>query len=644
MLIVLSLLCIRPEIEVPATVAPLSRLLPELGQRANMKLVAGANVRHDVVGLASPKRPVRELMDGIAEAVNATWEKSGDQWVLTRTKTQEEEDVATDVAFRLKRLESALGHVKLNEPFTDTHALSLAVRRKEALTKDPQRVLSDDIRALDASSPTGRLGRRLLDSIRPSTIAKLPLNATTVFSSQPTARQRKLELPDIGELYRGFAEEQNRYAAAVANLEGSPPQRFDHAFDNHYPAPKPPAVVIVTIEPNLSGGVRARVKLADSEGKHLLVTDISPTAPPDTRPTETERGTPTVELNPETAAQTRQSYEWPPAVWERVEQPEVHEPLAPYLRECLGVWANFKQRPVIALLSDLMLGMPFPQKQPLAVGQALLQWQHKIDVSEARVLVRPQQPALVRATRVNRSALGQFFRQTRRDGVSTLKGLQLLWAKTDELQEYCVRQYAGDILLHRVNWDTTGLARLIALAGPEQRSTLERTGKLSCIDMTAAQREWLQKMVFDRRFFNQPTEWTPGVTDNIHDSLLSEPTVAYASGLPSDLTLVLTIESGPGAIVGSPEKGWSIQTFDEVATQRIDMGVPAPTHLYRIGQVRRYTAKLTLNSIQGFEFAASDVSEMTRVGVPYEQLDAALRDRITARSAELRKQYGIPPR
>ncbi len=53
MWIVLSLLYIAPEIEVPATVAPLSRLLPELSQRANMKLVAGVSVREDVVGATS---------------------------------------------------------------------------------------------------------------------------------------------------------------------------------------------------------------------------------------------------------------------------------------------------------------------------------------------------------------------------------------------------------------------------------------------------------------------------------------------------------------------------------------------------------------------------------------------------------------
>lgn len=55
MWIVLSLLCLSPEVEVPATVAPLSRLLPELGQRANKKLVAGASVREDVVVAATQR-------------------------------------------------------------------------------------------------------------------------------------------------------------------------------------------------------------------------------------------------------------------------------------------------------------------------------------------------------------------------------------------------------------------------------------------------------------------------------------------------------------------------------------------------------------------------------------------------------------
>jgi hypothetical protein len=646
MLALVFLVVTQAEIEVPATVAPLSRLLPELGRRASMKLVAGASVREDVVGIASPKRPIRQLMDGIAEAVNATWTETRGEWVLSRTKKQEAENQAIDAAYRTKRLEAALAEIKIDQPFEEAHALALAAMRKEVLTKDPTRINAAEMKSLGDRAPANRFGRRLIERIGVPTLASLPYNATTVFSTNPTRRQRKLALSSLNEMYRAFAEEQNRYARAIAQLEGSPPPRTNGGFDLITPAPTTPSSILVLVTPQLAGTMRIQLIFADRDGGHLLNQYVSLPVPRSANPYEPDRGTPNVIFEPETALVSRNRAEWTSAVWDRVQQPEKFEPLAPFWRESLAAWSALRDRPVIAQWSDELLGLwPAPISEvPLALMQSGLARSHAIEVSASRVVIRPHQPALSHAIRVNRPAVGRFTRLTRQNEVTSMAALIEVLAQTDQHQEMAVENYLNRLFSPQLIWDNTGMARLIALAGPTQRAALERTGKLAYGDMNPAQRNWLQHMVFDRRSFNQMGEWTAGVTDRFQNSLQSEPTQAYPNDLPPNLTLNLSVEVGEGALVNRTGEMWAALTLDEIAAQRLPLGIPIPESLrYRPGKLRRYTASLRLNSVQGWDFTATDVSGLSAKGVPYDELSEEFRKQVQDRMAEVRRRAGIPP-
>jgi len=152
-------------------------------------------------------------------------------------------------------------------------------------------------------------------------------------------------------------------------------------------------------------------------------------------------------------------------------------------------------------------------------------------------------------------------------------------------------------------------------------------------------------MVYDRRSFNQMGEWTAGVTDRFQNSLQSEPTQAYPNDLPPDLTLNVSVEEGEGALVNRAGEMWAALTLDEIAAQRLPLGIPIPESLrYRPAKLRRYSASLRLNSMQGWDFTANDVSNLSAKGVPFDELSEEFRRRVQERMAEVRRRAGIPPR
>lgn len=89
------------QVEVPATVAPLGRLLPNLGKRLGIELAADPSVRDDVMGMViPPSTSTGAVLSGIAEAANASWDLRDNRRVLVRTRKQQEADEAEDADMR----------------------------------------------------------------------------------------------------------------------------------------------------------------------------------------------------------------------------------------------------------------------------------------------------------------------------------------------------------------------------------------------------------------------------------------------------------------------------------------------------------------------------------------------------------------
>ncbi len=627
MLALVLLVVAQAEIEVPATVAPLSRLLPELGQRANMRLVAGASVREDVVGIASPKRPVRELMDGIAEAVNATWTEKGGEWVLARTKDQESEDRKQEVEFRRKQIARTLSQGNLKEPFTSLHAQSLAERRKAIYSGDQE---FRQIQDLDRRSPVGRFGFRVLEAIGLEALADIPPNRTVVFSSRPTARQRRL-LPNVASaLFAEFVKEQQMYADAAKKVEGYFPLGGPHGFDFAMAPPSAVDKILVVVSAFQIGNLSPHLILADAQGKVLLTTQIDFRRDGTALLESLEKGVDEVLVNEGWILDYWSKFPLPADVISRLRRPAEYDPQSLFFEGAMRLYAKVKSRPVIMLISDLY--PPYPPRtessearppMPYAAVELNIRRRCEIDVREDRVIIRPHEPVLSRRMRTSRAATQEFIRAS--DPRPTVRTLSALMGKVDLSQAQFALQYAQVAQVKEFDWQLArqplGLLRLAALGN--------QTSDLTFAQMNEQQRELARFLVYEHRLVpNSPLQGMKHLSE--------EPTEAFPNDLPRDAKLSVRFEEAVGAKVGP----------SVIRPENLSYEMLTPEtrpREFQMGEFRHYTFRFDVGPKISHELKISDTLKLDPQPVTWNQLPATYREMLEQRIAEGRRALGWPP-
>lgn len=617
MLALVLLVVAQSEIEVPATVAPLSRLLPELGRRANMKLVAGTNVRDDVVGIASPKRPVRELMDGIAEAVNASWVEVNGEWVLSRTKKHEDLDRMRETIYRQAAIARSLTLAKLSEPFTELHALSLVEQRKAYYAQDQEPKGGYE---LHMQSPVGRFGFRILDALGAKELAEIPAGRTVVFSSRPTPRQRALPAAVTTSLLAEFMKEQTLYFNASSRDEKSIPAGGPLGFDF---AMKLTGVVdkcLLVVSAQPFGNIRPHLILADKDKRVVMMAPIEVRR--DTAPLfeSLER----VEDGPIAHEGWIRDY-WtskptPNEIKARLRRPAENEPHALYLEGVIRTWSQLKGRTVVALLPDLMpMVVPSEVEPRFRSAQLAVRMRCAVDESPTRVVIRPHEPVLSRRMRTDRSALQALL--TKPEPHPTVASMLELMAKTDDQQIFLVNRYAEVVKMRELAASPSldmQLLRLVALG---------RESDASFGQMNEAQRAFARYWIYERR---GAFRWI--------DSLESEPTEAFPVDLPVEAALTISSDVAVGA---------SLRPWDVVRPENIHQLVFAGNvddFKFTFGEFRNYRIKFQVNQKIKHELFISDMLKGDREPVPYAKLPAEYRAKLDQMIADGKRMYGIPPR
>ena len=627
MLALVLLVVAQAEIEVPATVAPLSRLLPELGQRANMKLAAGASVREDVVGIASPKRPVRELMDGIAEAVNASWVEVNGELVLARTKKHEDADRKQEVEFRRKQIARTLSQVNLKEPFTSLHAQALAERRKAVYTGDTE---ASPLSDLDRRSPVARFGHRVLEAIGAEALANIPPDRTVVFSSRPTARQRPLPASVTSGLFAEFAKEQQLYADAAKNVEGQFPLGGPYGFDFAMAPPSAVDKVLVVVSAFQIGNLRPHLILADAQGKVLLTTQVDFRRDGTALLESLEKGVNEFVVHEGWISDYWSKFPLPAAVIDRLRRPADYDPQSIFFEGALRLVAKVKARPVVMLISDLYplyppLTEPLETRPPTPYSAVQLNIRRRcvIDEREDRVIIRPHEPVLSRRMRTSRAAIQEFMRTS--DPRPTVRTLSALMGKVDLSQAQFALQYAQVAQVKELDWQLArqplGLLRLAALGN--------QTSDLTFAQMNEQQRELARFLVYENRLVpNSPLQGMKHLSE--------EPTEAFPNDLPRDAKLSVRFEEAVGAKVGT----------SVIRPENLSYEMLTPEtrpREFQVGEFRHYTFRLEVGPKISHELKISDTLKLAPEPVTWDQLPADYRQMLERRIAEGRRALGWPP-
>lgn len=544
--LLLGLLCLAPtEFEVPAQVAPLGRLLPEIGRRMDMKLFAEASVRDDVMAIVSPARPGQEILNGIAAAANATWEKRPEGLVLVRSRLKAQEDEAAEVKYRAQLIRDSLKLIPIEKPFDKNAAAALATYRREfkaTIESDPGR--SRELAPMNGRSPVGRFSRRLIEAMGPETLAAAPIGQRTVFSDKPNRMQKPLPFKGIGPLIDQLRTEQARYVAELENHPAKPsPGQYASGFDHIREIPKTYSTLLISVVPRPHGQVTIYVHFLNAKGvaQGSFVSYI--TFYPEAR--DLASGTsPRVELSQLSLLRSK-VYRSGATPAERAPFQDLiaRDPLSFVHTEALQVWSRHSGKAIFALLPDKgASGLTAPLT--LNVYRNSLAWHSTIQESSNRIVVRPKEPASASRFRADRKSLTDYIRMCVRDGQATLAAQQVL-ALATPLPEGMSNERFLTLALpfrSRQNIDLLYL-RLYALATPTQQSALRSGKAIKFGALPTEARQSAHRLIFD--------QWVADIMllAGLHRGGAKDITDQFPNGLPNDAAVEVRATAVEGAFI-----------------------------------------------------------------------------------------------
>lgn len=645
MLALIAALCLSQgtEADVPSIVGPLERVLPQIGARFNMRLVAGQSVKSDVLAIASPKRSAKVIMDGIASAVNASWEEREGAWVLSRSRKQEQEDEETDAKYREEWMRKSLSSTPIDTPFDETRARALADYWFEFKSKkDHEPSDYAQLDTMNARSPLGRFTRRMVEAFGVAHLARVPQRSVTVYSTRPTKMQRPMPIKNFEAHIAKFIEEQNRYAAAI-QAKGAPQDghngQFVSGFDTVSPVNPGYEKIRVVVDTRSPSQTFLRVEFCSAEGK-ILSSARAYLNRGFEQPKAAEGPSAEIQLDAESRSFLEVLKKEPGLYFEDsvvVSDVLRRDPLENVHREGISAWSQTLGSPVFAYLADDHVAIRASTPYRLSNYRLLMAATHTLRESNDVTVLRPFAPSEARQSRVDRGALQRAI------DVRLAQGRLSISAAVDFASSLLpAASSAGNYLVWLAlpefrNMNAGGLLSVIAHGPPSQRQEMLVGGTIRLKDLNPTQLYHAQRLVY-----SQSADSFFGLTSRVDakDPLPTEPTEAFPNGIPASFVLRTESSVGDGARFKQANYRfpYSLGELAEMASYGQTGGME-----FQPCRVRLLRLDVTINASRGYEAIIREarVDSKAEWG-PYESLPKALRDEIE-RQAEILKQRRVPP-
>jgi hypothetical protein len=218
-----------------ARAAGVSRTLETFSKATGIALTASKAVQPEVLLLRLNQAPIRETMRRIANACGASWRAEGDGYRLVRTGSDEARRADVARQSLIRQLQDAF-HAKLGNsqdlvPFDQATADRIIDQQRDGMvTKNGARVPGlPAAEHMRVGSPLDRFKASVIRRLDPLLLAEAPPKQRTVFSTAPTAPERRLPV-GVSDLFECFgktqcyAEPPTGYLGKIAKaLDGSQP-------------------------------------------------------------------------------------------------------------------------------------------------------------------------------------------------------------------------------------------------------------------------------------------------------------------------------------------------------------------------------------------------------------------------------------
>ena len=629
------------QFEVPATVAPLGRLLPNLGKRLGMELGADASVRDDVMGIVTlPSTSAEAILAGIAEAANATWYLRDNRRVLVRTTKQAEDDGAEDAEVRASWIRRVISKTPIQSAFTEANAAALADYRFEY--KNTQTSFAQ-LDVMNARSPLGRFTRRLIDAMGAKELASLPQGQRLVFSTRPTRVQRPMPLKNLDSLPATFRAEQNRYVKAV-EAKGDPGMQgqFISGFDFVQPVPVNPAKISLVIDNRNPHQLFILVTFHDANGEIMLSTRGSLTRDAFETPPVIDPKSPRIPLSESSLLRLRVS-RTTSIVTDQDRKPfqdlVADEPLEFVHGDALRAWSRAANKPIFALLPDSAIGWTSrTDNMTISSNRASLSRSTSIREERSRFILRPLEPASARQARANRAALTAYIRECLKAGRSTLAAQMNLARATrsgfGNSGDWFIRLALPPM---HPSLDSLMVLKLVALGPQSQRQALLEGRSLSLSALTREQATLAHDLVFKYGVLSSIT--MPLMTVDMRMNRgPKEITEALPNGLPSSFQVAAPLKSETGFV--SRQTGYEpLFMTDRSIAFYVAGGTPVPGKELRVATQESLNLRLTVPGIFiGHRPFVEYVFDPRASWGPYNSQPSAARARVNDVAEQIKRQ------
>ena len=610
---------------------PLGRLLPALGAKSGIEIVAAGAVAKDVALVRVKEKPLGEILMRLAQADGVEIEPTKTGFRLVRTVASERKELSAALMGRMASLRPALiaTQASLDLP-ADTIAYRNLLPRFLSREANVNRRDLPSSRAgeetPDARLPIVRAAMRATMALPVELVADLREGDRYVFSNLPTKLQRPLGT--LGAILRTFENEQTAWTRVTAGKLPEPNSL--EGLDTH-----PARAVLIVRRTNSSDSVSVQIVVLNADGKNLASASYG------MQSKESRRAMANLQAPGETTPvplsdETRTLIEGVPGI--RGSGPEKATPDAerllshPEERDPLSFAATdlaldmVAGRNVVAILPDPVWLIGFVTPGGLKrTDRGFFETHVDSAVSGDWVTMSPRDPRTARRERVDRQALGLFVRTvvaTRRVPLDAYA--QYAWSAADSPSDlvgvFDAMMIAPGTLNPDVEWPVLRLYGSLSVS--DRKSLLSGNAK-SWASLSPAQRTLAEKIVARNiRSMSAPAD---SITSR---SLIFEPTEVYSEGFDTLRLSLRSQEDSPLYCASTTDpKARQWRRVLEPSSAGYALAQLDGPHFDRFGVVRRTVVSLSISVKAGFSTGAilEDVIPPERPLVPLAELPPEIR-------------------
>lgn len=627
---VLLLTAQNPTLDFRCKATDIRTVLAQLSEKTGTKLQAEGLAAKQIVLIDVDDVTLADLKERIAKAVAGKWEKREDREILLRTPLLQNQVINTYVERRKKHFEAEQAKVSkaLEKPFNAKvlaqGLLDLGKAPDGAADRNAARDYYQRQAILFEQGPMARLMRRLFVAANAADLARVGTYERMIFSSNPTSRQRGIDLARYNAAMAEFKKEE---AAWIEIAQG-----LDFGLSNGSMMVSDPRTQLKPLD---TQGVSFALHRGDMTGLGMInlrrgkdalgsqgtITQMNLAGPERaflngaTQPKRTDPNDPFVNLSPDTkvmmaAVQQLSQEQGPIAITKEFEEilinPDQKDPLSFLVSDILIDYAQQEKLDVVACLTDPAFtwsSFITSEQQPrLNMMIGMLQQATAIEIEKQGgwAIITPANRHEDELNFTPRKPLADMMKSIQKNRSVDMEDYATYAFRTGRISriglgETYMAMFDRSVVSAMDNNDWNAL-RLYGSLSEKERTAVSSGGEIPFGRMSPEQRAVIDRMIYNDELRSETRDSETGYT---YGSGVIEPTETYAKGFPIGSSLVGRSREKANLVVYGRGKDGVVRPLRTIQTYAIPqleseiLGNPEAMKIYSVSGFTGYAPGIT---------------------------------------------------